>query len=99
MRHQGMCNHKKTTKPRSPQTDKLITQLREEGIEILNSHLDRQTEVVWIWRRSQAALENIEKLYESKQLIDVLFENIQSSISKTINIDRIQFRKTVGMFL
>ena len=89
------------TKPWSHQTDKLISQLREEDIEILNSQLDRQTVVVWIWCRSQAALEHIQSLYESNQLRDILFglENIQPSISMVINIDGNQFKKTVGKFL
>ena len=87
------------TKPRSHQTDKLISQLKDEGIEILNSQLDRQTVVVWIWCHSQSALENIQRLYESNQLRDVFFENIQPKTSKMINIDRNQFQKTVGKLL
>ena len=83
------------TKPWSHQTDKL----REEGIEILNSHLDKQTVVVWIWCHSQAALGHIQRLYESNQLRDVFFEYIQPSISKVINIDVNQFKKTIGKFL
>src|SRR6218665_95007 len=64
-------------KPWSHQTDQLISQLREEGIEILNSYLDRHIVFIWIWCHSQATLENIRKLYESNQLRDVFFENIQ----------------------
>jgi len=86
-------------KPWSHQTDKLINQLREEGIEILNSHLDKQTVVVWIWCHSQAALEYIQRLYESNQLREVFFENIQPSISIVTNIDGNQFKKTIGKFL
>ena len=97
--HQKIEDLRNRTKPRSHQTDKLISQLREEGIEILNSQLDRQTVVVWIWCHSQAALEHIQRLYESNQLRDVFFENIQPSTSKVINIDRNQFKKTVGKFL
>ena len=87
------------TKPWSHRTDELINQLREKGIEILNSQLDRQTVVVWIWCHSQAALGLIQMLYKSNQLRDVIFENIQPSTSKMINIDRNQFKKTVGKFV
>lgn len=47
------------TKPRSHQTDILVTQLAEEGIEIVNSHLNRQTVVVWILCHSKRALETV----------------------------------------
>jgi hypothetical protein len=97
--HQKLEDLRDRTKPRSHQTDKLISQLREEGIEILNPQLDRQTVVVWIWCHSQAAFEHIQKLYESNQLRDVLFENIQPCILKVINIDGNQFKKTIGKFL
>ena len=94
--HKQIEDLRKRTKPWSHQTDKLISQLREKDIEIMNSQLDKQTVVVWIWCRSQAALENIQRLYEWKQLKDVFFENIQPSASKMINVDRNQFNKTVG---
>src|SRR5688572_19464173 len=63
--HQTIEDLRNRNKPRSAEADKLISQLREEGVEILNSQLDRQTVVVWIWCRSQAALEYIQELYES----------------------------------
>ena len=97
--HQKIEDLRDRTKPWSHEADKLISQLKEEGIEILNSHLNRQTVVVWIWCHSQAALEHIQSLYESNQLRDVFFENIQPSISKVINIDGNQFKKTIGKFL
>ena len=94
------------TKPRSYQSDKIISQKKEEGLEILNSQLDRQTVVVWIWCHSQAALEHIQYLYDKQWLIDVLFgiasfrpstsEIIQS---KSIYINSNEFKKTVGKFL
>src|SRR6218665_2969050 len=87
------------TKVRSHETDKLIAQLKDKGIEILNSQLDGQTVVVWIWCHSQTAIENIQRLYELNQLRDEYFENIQSSSSTVINIDSHQFKKTVGKFL
>src|SRR6218665_4048818 len=86
------------TKPRLHKTDKLLVQLRDEGLEILNSQMDGQTVVVWMRCHSQTAIENLHKLYESNQLRDEYFENIQPSISKFINIDRNQFKKTVGKF-
>src|SRR6218665_1797229 len=86
------------TKPRSHQTDKLIVQLRDEGVEILNSQLDGQTVVVWMRCYSQTAIENIQKLYESNQLGDKYFENIQPSSLKVFDIDMNQFKKTIGKF-
>ena len=86
------------TKPRSRETDKLIVQLRDKGIEFLSSKLDRQTVVVWIWCHSQAALHYIQELYESNQLKEVLcgIAKIQPPSSEIISIDRNQFKKTVG---
>lgn len=103
--HQKIEDLRNRTKPRSHQTDKLISQLKDEGIDILNSQLDRQTMVVWIWCQSQSALENIQKLYEWNQLTDVLFRlaDTQPSITETIqstviNIDSNEFKKSVGKF-
>jgi len=87
------------TKSRSHKTDKFIAQLRDEDIDILNAQLDRQTVVVWIWCRSQTAIENLQRLYASNQLRDKYFEHIQPSTSKVINIDRNQFKKIVGKLL
>ena len=97
--HKKINEVRDKTKPRSDETNKLIVQLRDEGLEILNSQLDGQTVVVWIWCHSDTANENLQKLYESNQLRDEYFENIQPSISKVINIDRNQFKKSVGKFL
>src|SRR5688572_18985317 len=94
--HQKIEDLRNRTKPWSQQTDKLTSKLTVGGMEILNSQLDRQTVIVWIWCRLQAALEEPQRLYESNQLRDVLFENIQPS--KMIDIDRNQFKKTVGKF-
>jgi len=101
--HQKISDLRNRTKPRLYQTDKLISQLKDEGIEILNSQLDRQTVVVWIWCHSQAASEYIQRLYDSNQLKDILFENIQPSTleiieSKMLNIDSSEFEKTIGKF-
>lgn len=102
--HQGIEDLRDRTKPRSPQTDKRISQLKDEGIEILNSQLKEQSLGVWFWCRTQAALEHIQRLFESNQLEDILsgFRNIQSSTSGDrsikISIDREQFKKTVGKF-
>lgn len=103
--HQAIEDLRDKTKPWSNKTDELICQLNEEGIEILNSQLKRRNFVIWIWCRSQQAIENIQKLYESNQLTNVLFglANIRPSTSeitesKLINIDKNQFKKTVGKF-
>ena len=94
------------TKPRLHQTDILISQLKDKGIEILNCQLDRHTVVVWIWCRSQAAIEYIQKLYESNELTDILsgIANIRHSASEVIqsieiNIDRNLFKKRVGKLI
>src|SRR5688572_1209448 len=96
--HQKIEDLRNRTKPWSHQTDKLISQLRKEDIDNLNSQLDRRTVVVWIWCRSQAALQYVQKLYESNKR-DEFIENYQPSISKMIKIDRNQFRKAIGKFL
>src|SRR6218665_1067026 len=101
LRHHEMSYLLNRNYPESTHSaDELISQLNEEGIEILNSQMDRRTVVVWIWCRSKAALEYVKKMYESKQLRDVLFSIehtcIQSYISTVISIDRKQFKKNVG---
>lgn len=104
--HETMKNLRNRTEAIPQQTDEAISRLKEKGIEILNAQLDRETLVVWIWCRSQAALEYIQKLYESNQLNKVFMHvaNISKSTSEItesmgINIDSNQFRKTVGKFL
>lgn len=104
--HQKVRERRSKTKPRSRQTDKVISRLKEEGLEILNSQLDRQTVIIWIWCYSQAATENTKKLYESNRLTDLFFDfgNIAPPISeiiksKVINMDSSQFNKTVGKCL
>lgn len=93
------------TTPRSHQNGELINRLKEEGIEILSSLVDRKTTIVWIWCHSQAAIDNINKLYESNKLADVLFHlgNIRSASkimqSIVINIDGNELKKSVGKFL
>src|SRR5688572_13585774 len=96
--HQKIEDLRNRTKPRSHQTEKFISQLKDEDIEILNSQMDRQTVVIWIWCRSQAALDYIQRLYESNQLKEIFLENIQSSTLNLISIDSIQFNKTIGKF-
>ena len=97
--HQAIEDLRDRTKPRSHLTDKLISQLNYDGIEILNSQQKRRTVVVWIWCRSQTALCKLQKLYESNQMRDAFFENIQPFIPKVINIDYNELKKTVGKFL
>ena len=96
--HQKISNLLTRTKPISNPTDKLIYQMREEDIEILDSQQKRQVVVVWIWCRSQAALEHIQTLYESNQLRRLFVDIIQPSTSTGIKIDRKQFKKAVGKF-
>ena|SRR6218665_567767 len=102
--HQNIKDRRNTIKPCSHSSDKLISQLNDEGIEILNSQLDRHTLVVWIWCRSQTALHYIQGLYESNQLKKVLYgvADIQTSTeieqSNVIIIENNQFKKTIGKF-
>ena|SRR6218665_203953 len=96
--HKKIINLIISTTSWSQKTDRLISQMRDEGLEILSSQLDRRTVVVWIWCHTQGSLEHIQKLYESNQLRNVFFENSQSSSSNVINIDRNQFKKTIGKF-
>jgi len=96
--HQNLEDLRNRAYPRSRQTFKFVNKLREKGVEIVNSQLDRHTVVVWIWCRSEAALQYIQKLYESNQLGDAFFEHIQPSISVVIEIDRSQFMKTNGKY-
>jgi len=92
-------------KSRSREIDKFINQLRAEGIQILNSQLDGQNVIVWIWCRSQPALEYIERFYKSNQLTNVLFgvTSIPSFSSEVdqltmVSIESKEFKKTVGKF-
>jgi len=103
--HHRICDLRNRTKPWSQQTDNLINQLRDEGIDILSSHLHRHTVVVWLWCFTQEGAENIQKLYESNQLRDIFagfFNNRPSMFEAnqpkriSINIDSCQFKKTVG---
>lgn len=103
--YQKVEDLRKRTKPWSQQTDKFISQLKEAGIEILRAQLDRQSVIVWIWCHSQTALENIQKMYQTNQLRDVLFgiANIPSSVSEIIqsnvtHIDSNQFTHKIGKF-
>jgi len=105
--HQTINDLRNRTKQTSHQVDdKFINELKNEGIEMINSQLERKTVVVWIWCRSQSALEGIRKHYESNQLTEVIcgLANSRQSKSeiirlKVVNIDRNQFKKTVGKFL
>lgn len=93
-------------KERSHQTDERISQLKEEGIEIVSSYLVKQAIVVWFWCRSQKAFDNIKRHYESNLLASVLFgladirpctpELIKSTM---VNMDSNQFRKRDGKYL
>ena len=86
------------TDQRLRSTDEIISRLKSEGIEIIKSRKKRQTVVVWIWCRSQTAIEHIQKLHELNHLQYAFFENSQRSIQTTMNIDRIQFKKTAGKY-
>lgn len=85
-------------KPRSHETDKLISQLKDDGIEIINSQQDKDALLVWIWCRSQAAIEKA----KSNELAGVFFglENIRTSASSNaIRLENIQLQKTIGKYM
>src|SRR6218665_1153511 len=100
--HQNIEDRRNRIKPCSLQSDKLISQLNDEGIEILNSQLERETVVIWIWCRSQTALHNIQRLFESNQLRKVLYGVADIPISTpeveqpNVIIENNQFKKTIG---
>src|SRR6218665_2642373 len=97
--HQRINDHRNIINLKSHETNKSVRLLRNNDIEILNSQRNRQTVDVWIWCRTQAALEHIENLYESNQMREVLFDRIQPTISMVLNIERNQFKKNAGKFL
>lgn len=93
--HQRVSDIRNRKNPWAFESDKLY-QLRKKGIVILSSQQKRQTVFLCIWCPSRAALQHIQKLYESKQLRDVFFENINLTTSTMLYIDGKQFKKTVG---
>src|SRR6218665_560574 len=101
--HQAIEDLGSRFKLRSHQDEKRVNELKDEGIQILNSQLDKNNIFVWLWCCSHSAIEYIQKMYESNQLRDVLcgFSNMRSLTSNIIqatevNIDRNQFQKTIG---
>src|SRR6218665_3561205 len=84
---------------RSHKINKCVSQLMNKGIEILNSQLDRLIVVIWIWCRTQSALEHIQNLYESNRMRKVFFGRFQPSISIVLKMERNQFKKSAGKFL
>lgn len=87
---------------RSLETQKLIIDLKDDGIEILKSTEDKDV-VVWIWCKSAEALQKLKKMngFENiAQLFCQLTEkNTQFSFEKNINIDYDQFERTTGKFI
>src|SRR6218665_1308243 len=97
--HQRMNDLRNIIYLKSHETNKSVRLLRNKDIEILNSQRNRWTVVVWIWCRTQAALEHIQSLYESNRMREVFFDKIQPSTSMVLNIERNQFKKNAGKFL
>lgn len=89
--------HKKVEELRDRK--ELISQLKGDGIEILNSQREKKAVILWIWCHSKYALEKIQMLHKWNKLRDVFFKTIQPFISEEISIDSQQFKKTVGKFL
>src|SRR6218665_3255079 len=90
------------SKQRSDTKERVISQLIDSGIEIFQSHMDRQA-VLYIWCKSQMGLKNLCTLYESKFIVDVigdLTKKTSSAIeligSRMVDVDIDQFKKSVG---
>ena len=98
--HQRMNDLRNIINPKSDETNKSVRLLRNQGIEILNYQRNRQTLDVWIWCRTQAALEHIQNLYESNRMreIGLFFDQVQPSTSIVLNIERNQFKKNASKF-
>lgn len=103
--HQKLADLRDRTKPWSHQTKELVGRLKEKDIEILDFQLNGEAVVFWILCRCQAAIENVQKLYESNHLMDIFFgfTDIQPPTSEiirsnVISIESYQFKKTVGKF-
>lgn len=102
--HQGIRNLQSRIKETSPEADKLISLLKKKDTEILSTQPDGHTVVVWIWCGSQAALQNLQELYEMNQLADALLgfdrpSSSEISQSRVISIDSNEFKKNVGKLI
>ena len=97
--HQRINDHRNIINLKSHETNKSVRLIMNNDIEILNSQRNRQTVDVWIWCRTQAALEHIQSLYESNRMREVFFDEIQLSTSMVLKIERNQFKKNAGKFL
>src|SRR6218665_3193834 len=95
--HQRMNDLRNIINLKSHETNKSVRLLGNKDREILNSQRNRQTVDVWIWCRTQAALEHIQNLYESNRMREVFFDQIQPSTSMVLK--RNQFKKIAGKFL
>lgn len=80
--------------------EKLISQLKDDDIEILNSLPDRRQTVVWIWCQSQKAFDMIQKLNESNDLLEI-FIGLTTDITKpsAVCMCRDQFKKCIGKYM
>src|SRR6218665_1018749 len=97
--HQRINDHRNIINLKSHETNKSVRLIMNNDIEILNSQRNRQTVDVWIWCRTQAALEHIHNLYQSNRMREVFFDEIQPSTSMVLKIERNQFKKNAGKFL
>lgn len=91
--------------PRSHQTDKIISELKDDGIEIFNSVLDRQI-VVWLWCKSETGLTQLQKLNEANSLMNTftrlspdMWHPKIDELVYAVSICRDQFKRKVGKFL
>ena len=83
--------------------ERAMSRLIDSGIEIVHSQLDRQA-ALFILCKSKMGHENFRKLWESKSIVDVIFNPTTSSASepigsRIIDVDIDQLKKTVGKFL
>lgn len=90
---------KDKTIQRSLETEKLIIDLNDDGIEILKSAEDKDA-VVWIWCKSAIALQKLKETNGFENIAQIFCQltekNAQLRFEKNINIDHDQLEKTTG---
>lgn len=91
-------------RPRSHDVDKLISQLKDRDIEVLNAIRNNHI-ALWIWCKSQKGLDNLRDIDESNVLRNVLIALTRRSSSPEVHTSAVvsichkQFYKKVGRFL
>lgn len=97
----ALNNLQDKTSHRPLETHILISRLKNNGIEILNSFDQLRHTDVWIWCKSQTGLDFLQDLYKTHRLTRVLanLSDMQSIKAIKLYIDMDQFKKEIGKFL